>query len=182
MSSGLSRFSQRKGLTPVRSAIQRESIDEVLRTRLWNNLYENYWHKGFESSYEGYCSDDNAIWPLVLQIWKDFYNAATDTISQHVQKNIDYFKRYLFDCAWYKVYDFIEFCANNCPSEEINSKFIDECNVSLKKELSAYRFVDKLITEITSSEEINEIEEALRNPIKVVHKGVYPSDLDSSLR
>ena len=37
------------------------------------------------------------------------------------------------------------------------------CNISLKEELSAYRFVDGKITPITSEEEIQSIEEAISN-------------------
>jgi len=42
------------------------------------------------------------------------------------------------------------------------------CNDVLESEMSAYRFVGKYITQITSKEEISEIEEALRTPLKPV--------------
>lgn len=38
---------------------------------------------------------------------------------------------------------------------------MDACNSVMERELSAYRFVGGRITEITSEEEVNEIEEAL---------------------
>jgi len=37
------RFSQREALKPVKSAIQVESMDDDLRTGLWNALTKFYW-------------------------------------------------------------------------------------------------------------------------------------------
>ncbi len=45
-------------------------------------------------------------------------------------------------------------------SETTKQQFITQCNEVLKKELSAFRFVDGVLTEISSEEEIREIEEA----------------------
>jgi len=39
-------FSQRHGYKPVKSVIQIESIDEELRTGLWNALDIYYWSAG----------------------------------------------------------------------------------------------------------------------------------------
>jgi hypothetical protein len=44
-----------------------------------------------------------------------------------------------------------------------------DCNGILESELSAYRFVGELITQITSEKEILEIEEALETPFKTVN-------------
>jgi len=70
---------------------------------------------------------------------------------------------------WFKVYDFVEFVANNYPDERKNASFIESCNTVLEKEKSAYRFVGKQITQITSREEILEIEEALDSPFAQVN-------------
>ena len=70
-------------------------------------------------------------------------------------------------------YDFIEYIANNYHDEynSVNQKFMDFCNFILKRELSAYRFVGGKITQITSEEEVSEIEEALEisKPLKSVN-------------
>jgi len=72
-------------------------------------------------------------------------------------------REYFFNCKWFEVYDFIEFIANACPDEldYINPSFMEICNSVLERELSGYRFVGGKITQITSEEEIVEIEEAL---------------------
>ena len=36
-------FSQREGITPLQKELQRESIDDELRNRLWNILSIHYW-------------------------------------------------------------------------------------------------------------------------------------------
>jgi hypothetical protein len=68
----------------------------------------------------------------------------------------------------FEVYDFIEFIANNYPNENTNNEFTKACNSVLEAELSAYRFVGNQIIQITSEEEISEIEEALETPLKPV--------------
>jgi hypothetical protein len=71
---------------------------------------------------------------------------------------------YFFSCEWYEVYDFVEFIPENYRSfnyPDSNKDFIEYCNIIMKRELSAYRFVDRKIACITSEEEITSVEEAL---------------------
>lgn len=62
---------------------------------------------------------------------------------------------------WYEVYDFIEFVANHVDHGDTSINFIEACNTVLKRELSAYRFVEKKLVPVTSEQEIAEINEAL---------------------
>lgn len=84
-------------------------------------------------------------------------------------------RRYFFSCEWNEVYDFIEFIANNYPIDSVNSQFMQFCNNVLEQELSAYRFVGGRITEISTQEEISEIEQALEIPIKPVKEHLKQS-------
>lgn len=74
-----------------------------------------------------------------------------------------YIKNYYSNCEWYEVYDLIEFIAQNYYETVTNQTFINACNKIFEEELSAYRFVNKEIVEITSEEEINAIEKAIKN-------------------
>jgi hypothetical protein len=68
-----------------------------------------------------------------------------------------------------EVYDFVEFIANNHPVDTYRDQFIQSCNAVLEKEVSAYRFVNGVITRITGQVEINEIDLALekaRDPVR----------------
>lgn len=55
------------------------------------------------------------------------------------------------------MYDFVEFIANFGYHED---DFVADCNIDLKKHLSAYRFVGTTLAPITSDEEIKAVEEA----------------------
>ena len=155
-------FSQRKGIKPVKSIIQINSMDIALRNGLWNVLFSFYW------SYSEEWSSGN-IDTLFKSLWHSYFKQPLDTLLDKGHKTI---RGYFFKCKWYEVYDFVEFVAQNYPdaTKESNKKFMDACNSILERELSAYRFVGGRITEITSEEEISEIEEALRitEPIRNV--------------
>lgn len=70
-----------------------------------------------------------------------------------------FFKKY----RWYEIYDFIEACIQYFPFDEDKEDFIILLNDCLEVENSAYRIVDNQITEITSEQEIESIEQALEN-------------------
>ena len=149
-------FSQRKGITPVKSVLQTDSMDEDLRNGLWNVLFSFYW------SYSEEWASGN-IDTLFKSLWHSYFKWPLDTLLDKGHKTI---RVYFFNSEWYEVYDFIEFVAQNYPdvTKESNKKFMEACNSILERELSAYRFVGDRIIEITSEEEILEIEEALRIP------------------
>ena len=69
-------------------------------------------------------------------------------------------RQYFFNAEWYQIYDLVEFISIHGP-ENYRSGFISQCNDFLEKENSGYRFVDGKIIEITSSVEIDEIENAI---------------------
>ena len=92
----------------------------------------------------------------------DLFKIPVDnlTIDWNNARNIK--ERYA-NFKWYDVYDFIEFIANtyNQLHTNTNKNFMNYCNAILEKEVSAYRFINGKIAQITSESEINEIEEAI---------------------
>lgn len=68
-------------------------------------------------------------------------------------------RSYFFECQWFEFYDFLEFTLNYYSSEDLNNSI----NETPEKELSAYRFVNKQITDITDKQEIEMLEIALTN-------------------
>lgn len=155
-------FSHRKGLKKVRTAVQVDSIDGTLRNRLWNV---------FKTSYL-----DNIHFPAFLTafgqfmrtFWDNYLKATFDTMPTGTSSIYTTIMKYFFNCEWYEVYDFLEFFVNNFPIKTANDRFISACNNVLEQDLSAYRFVGGQITQITSEDEIVEIEEALETPLKPV--------------
>lgn len=153
-------FSQRKGLKPVKNIIQVESMDNELRNALWNALFNCHWKHMKEVPYK----DSNRVYEAILEIiWQKYFKSPLDTIPLYMKECLSHIRKYYFSCEWNEVYDFVEFIANFCQLSENNLAFIKIFNEVLESELSAYRFVGGQITQITSEEEISEIEEALES-------------------
>ncbi len=164
-------FSQRKGIKPVKSAMQVNSMDKELRNGLWNALTIFYWEQ--VRSEWLYNSENERINTLFRKLWIDYFKRQIDTLEYYWPKTYKETRKYFFNCKWHEVYDFIEFIANNYTNDynEVTPKFIDFCNYIFERELSAYRFVGGNITQITKKEEILEMEKALENsnPLKAVN-------------
>ena len=151
-------FSQRKGIKPVKEVMQVDNIDDDLRNGLWNVLTDCYWDEAFEYS----ClSSSHDLHILFKRLWHSYFKRPIDTLNDNSNITYQEIREYYFNCLWFEVYDFIEFVSNNYPNKLTNKKFNDFCNNVLERELSAYRFVDGKITQMTSEQEISEIEEAL---------------------
>ena len=158
-------FSERYGLRPTRIEIQSKSIDEALRNKLWNILTQFYIRCN-----KVYVGEDKQFSYLLNRLYHKYFKEPTDEIPIKSGDCIKILINYFFTCKWYDVYDFIEFIVNNhkyYDHSEIKN-IINAFNITLKEELSAYRFINGYMTEITSEEEINEIEEVLNTSLKTV--------------
>ncbi|MEW6200758.1 MAG: AbiJ-NTD4 domain-containing protein [bacterium] len=162
-------FSHRKGLKPIKSVMQVDSIDNDLKNSLWNALEICYWKsvKGHDIDY----FENKKIRELLIIIWIHYFKKTLDTLESYWPATYKVLKEYFFSCKWYEVYDFIEFVAETYPNEE----FIKLCSVFLEREVSAYRFVDDQIVQITDEEEISEIEDALKIPIDPIREHIHRS-------
>ena len=67
-----------------------------------------------------------------------------------------------FASKWNEVYDFIEFVLKADPCGNY-AKLAENLNYVFKDELSAYRIIDKRVTDITSEEEISLLADALND-------------------
>jgi len=150
-------FSQRMGFETLKKAFQIDSIDDDLRNGLWNMLTIYYWDK-IEVDY---LSDDEELYLFFKSLWISHFKKPVDTLKDDWGNTYHEIRSYYFKCDWNKVYDLIEFIARFYEDKTTNSNFRKACNSILKKNNSAYRFVNDKITQITSEEEIAEIEDAL---------------------
>lgn len=160
-------FSQRKGIKPVKSVIQVNFMDDDLRNDLWNALTASYWDN-ISKYWISYFPDMEI---LIKKIWVDHFKQPLDTLENAWSKTYKKIRKIFYNYKWYEVYDFIEFIVYSYPYKDDNQDFMDLCNSFLERELSAYRFIGGKITQITSEEEISEIEEALEisKPLKAVN-------------
>jgi len=159
-------FSQRKGITPVKSVLQINDVDDDLRNGIWNVLIECYWDLVIPK----YFIKNTPMYIFIKSAYFKYFKRPLDTLGNKWEDIYAEIREYYFNCMWYEIYDFIEFIANNFPAKHANVLFVNKCNDILERELSAYRFVGEKITQITSKEEISEIEKALNvsSPFKTV--------------
>lgn len=167
------KFSQRIGMRPVKTALQVESIDDDLINRLWNIITESFFEKfdnlpippGYETEKGEVCR----------HIWKEFYNQVIDDIPHYrngfdvyvnVLSFMNYLKKWFYDAEWFEAYDLIEFIASIEIDSTTVPDFIDDCNCALEKEVAGYRIINRKIVQITSHEEVVEIQEALNQTQK----------------
>lgn len=154
-------FSHRSGLKKTRTEVQLKSMDLSLRNRLWNVLDYFYWHDRLRSGAP--IEGDYRV--LFTRIWHSYFKEPVDELKFQWYVDLTSIRRYFFACDWCEVYDFIEFVSMNFPIERTNDSFKKAINGVLKEEMSAYRFIGNQITQITSEEEIEEIEETLATSI-----------------
>ena len=168
------RFSEKYGFKPIKTIIQKESIDTELRNVLWNTLKIFYWERAYYYSGVGYSScllsynDNKHLQTICHRLWMSFFKEPLDTLSDNWEKVLPKIRHFFFGCEWYEVYDFIQFIAEKFPDKQINISFMNACNKLLKREVSAYRFVNGEIAPIVSDEEIECIEESLKSREKPV--------------
>lgn len=155
-------FSERMGLKPVRVAVQKESVDEELRNYLWNALSICYFDGLEVKTYR----NDNATENMLNHVWMSYFHSRIDEMPDFTRSIVEKIKKCFLSAPWNEMFDLLEFIPSNYDDEyddEKNVGFYDLANNGLEKFMSAYRFVDGLITEITSEEEITAIEIALNS-------------------
>ena len=156
-------FSKRNGYTKIRETIQIEAIDHDLKTRLWSLLDISLYSK-YKKPFIFNQSTHNILDQLIQTYWFSFFKKATDEIPSENTDKISVLKRiFLTELPWFKIYDFIEFNIHHYPFLDSKESFISEINKVLIEENSAYRIITEKVTEITSEQEIQSIEDALEN-------------------
>ncbi|WP_276756137.1 AbiJ-NTD4 domain-containing protein [Pseudoalteromonas marina] len=155
-------FSKRKGFTPVKDTIQKETMDDQLRHGLWNSIHLCIWENISYNNYQQNFQSAN-IYSLFQFYWHELFGLPLDNLPTTIGLAHKIVRDHFFKGEWYAVYDFIEFTANHCP-DNLSEGFIDFTNQILEKELSAYRFIGGQLTDITSEEEIECIESAIHIP------------------
>lgn len=154
-------FSQRMGFTPIREALQVDSMDKPLRNALWNYCNQYFFHVHNAD----YRNDD-----CIQFVWTNFFNEIAIQGNYAFDESLRTIQNYFTDEEWYKVYDLLEFLVKH--TNEIREKggmffnqsqYIEDLNKILEKEMSGYRFIGTQITPITSEAEIESITTAQQN-------------------
>jgi hypothetical protein len=152
------RFSERHGFVSPRDALQLKSMDDALRTSLWNVVQEVIWNSHQSRSHYSYTTHSN-LYELIKLYWRDYFKIPINDIPEYIQRTVDAVRAAFFEFEWYEVYDFIEFTSSILGHSR--PRFIAACNFVLEREMSGYRLVDTQIVPISSSSELAAIEEAI---------------------
>lgn len=149
------RFSERKGFKPVSEIIQVDNISKELRNSLWNVLSESFLLNYSNMKYSLYNGE--SIGEFIRYLWKDYFKSPIDDLSSvSLSFDVPKIRSYFQKCEWYEVYDFLEFTLNYFKSRIL----VDKINDVLTRELSGFRFIGGVFTDITTGQEVEMLEEA----------------------
>lgn len=169
-------FSQRMKLVPVRESIQIESLDAETRAAIWNVLLPFI------------CAIQNEHPSKIARsIWMGLYKKPADIVPPLRKNSFEdvsdeelycrFFRSKVMDGKWHECFDFIEHIASEERRSRWNRRLYDyhsssqkayvpdatEFNAIFEKYMVGYRFVNGLITRVTTESEIVSIEGAIGN-------------------
>ena len=156
----MTRFSQRKGVTPVRSALQFEGMDDALRNALWNVILNS-----FGGPLNTRQADRSELW-LWTRLWDRFFHMPIDDFPSVPLNRRQFVRLHFFSCNWAEAYDLVEQMSQTANSQggilgSLSVMFVEECDAAMEREASAYRFVGFEISEMTNEQEITAVEDAM---------------------
>lgn len=151
-------FSERKGLTPVRTTLQKDAIGDALRARLWN-VVARFYNRN-KNPYDSNLRSNRELSIIRNMFWHYYFKRPLDESPNDYKRLYDELREEFMRCEWFKVYNFLQFFADQLPAQHPD-EFRQACNVELEAEMSAYRFVGDEIADLTSDEEIASVEQAL---------------------
>ena len=154
-------------------------MDDALRNSLWSLLklccWDKFLYSGGPYGSVGYdlSDEDNKVHLILCQrLWYSYFKLPLDTLGDDWPEVLDILKKHFFSSKWYVVYDFIEFIVENYQRTDFRDKFIPACNSLFEREMSAYRFVDGVISPLTNEQEIAAIEQAAESELDAVSEHI----------
>ncbi|MCT4665211.1 MAG: hypothetical protein N4A45_08280 [Flavobacteriales bacterium] len=160
------RFSQRIGKRAIKVELEKENLSPELRNSLWTLIIELV----IESKNEDTDRYGREKWSprskLFRSIWMHFFKRPIDNLPiqyRNYYGQVQYseaqneVRKWFYKVEWDLALDFVEFCVNY--DDNLHSNLFNEF---LKREMSAYRFVDGNLVEINSKEEVVKIENAIK--------------------
>lgn len=150
------RFSERLGITQVRSVIQVESIDTPLRNRLWSILYV---HLDAGEYIELAHSRQQRFYRTV---WLNFLEQPIDRMPMYVDDVVAVMRTYFYGDEWFKAYDMLEFCISNFEQSSADAAR-KLANEALEYYLAGYRFVSGTLVPIIDDTHVQAIERAIES-------------------
>lgn len=162
-------FSQRNGLKSAKKVIQIDRIDDETRNSLWTVFHECV-IRSFESNFPlGYGNSpelrQSNLSFLFFNIWYKIFKIPIDTLPSDPDKAIRIFRDYFFTSQWNELLDCLEVIAVSPPVNK-NEDFVLWINEIFTKENFGYRFLNSRITQITSEQELETIDQGINSSTK----------------
>lgn len=151
-------FSQRKGIVPVADVIQVNGMNDALRNSLWNVLDVALWSSE-NFLYKQYGSP--GIDSFSRDLWFHYLKKPIDSRPEYSSDKLKQIRKYFFECPWNEVYDFIEFVV--ATYSRSMPRLPELFNRILERESAGYRVVSGHVVDITSEQEVQMLEEAIRD-------------------
>ena len=156
------KFSQRVGKTKAEKLVQHEDIDTDLKNGLWNAFTMSFLDRVSYQQRQPSCTKYSNLNTMMKDLWLHHFKQPVDLIPLRFHDTKSVIRKWFFEAKWYRVFDFIEACVDyGYDYQGRVEQFIEQCNFHLERENSAYRFVNRELSEITSAEEIEEVESAI---------------------
>lgn len=162
-------FSQRLGFTSAGKLVQRESLDEELRNKIWNVMTLQLWNQWEPppGPYSGrYRSDAaNRIENLLEVLWFSYFKKPLDTQPEFGQESggksyYNLLRDIVLKGKWYEVFDLVESLIQHMPADW-RKGFAQFLNHVLESENSAYRVINLHVVETTDANEVRAVEEGI---------------------
>jgi len=150
------KFSVRKGYKKANTIVQKDSMNDELRNSLWSVLVRNRF--GNISFMQGTLLN-NSMARFCDSLWFNLFKLPVDSIPDNKYTALEYLNSQFFQWQWNEVYDFIEFAVQYFKDQGLT----EQINFVLIRELSGYRFIDNILTDIIDSQEIEMLQDALTN-------------------
>ncbi len=122
-------FFHRKGIKPIKSVIQVDTIDADLRKRSVECFYV--------------LATNLGPYNLMVDFCLGYFKGRLDDF--HGDETLGDIQRTILHGEWYEVYDVLEFTVQKIDSVHATD-FVENCNAALEKEISGYRFIGNKIT------------------------------------
>lgn len=144
------KFSERYGYTQARTVAQVESMDDTLRTALWNVTWERYLN-GFDV-YERAQGHS-----LMRVLWATHFHRDVSTVPDNPYDAADELRAIFSHGDWYEVYDLVQAIVEANPEAELVKVY----NAMMEIHLAGYRIVGTEVTQLSGKEEVEAVEDAI---------------------
>jgi len=158
-------FSERIGASAPRKSIQIDRMDDALINSLWNEIYLFY------------ARQAPPPWERVAStVARNVHKVPVDQIGGTSRKAFEWIRYVFFEGPWHKTYDIIEHLylqevdqayaiaavLGDTKKHQYNTNALKiALNKVLERELSGYRFINNVLAPISSSIEVEAIENAI---------------------